>query len=135
VLILLLAVGKVRPPYADDVEHYLKHLSPRARVEHREVRDASAAIAAIPERSFVVELDPDGKQLDSLEFAQFVDDRQRDGRTVCFVVGGPDGIKLPRRDLGLSLGAMTLPHQMARVILLEQLLRAHAILAGEPYHR
>jgi 23S rRNA (pseudouridine1915-N3)-methyltransferase len=52
----------------------------------------------------------------------------------CFVVGGPFGIRLERHDHRLSFGPLTLPHQLARVVLLEQLFRAHKILAGEPYH-
>ncbi len=53
---------------------------------------------------------------------------------MCFVVGGPRGLDLDRCDTRLSLGPMTLPHQLARVVLLEQLYRAHKILAREPYH-
>ena len=56
------------------------------------------------------------------------------GLDLCFVIGGPEGIDLDECDLRLSLGPMTLPHQLARVVLLEQLYRAHKILAGEPYH-
>ena len=56
------------------------------------------------------------------------------GRDVCFVIGGPDGLALERCDERLSFGPLTLPHQLARVVLLEQLYRAHKILAGEPYH-
>jgi 23S rRNA (pseudouridine1915-N3)-methyltransferase len=55
-------------------------------------------------------------------------------RDLCFVVGGPFGIDLDAADHRLSLGAITLPHQLARVVLLEQIYRAHKIIAGEPYH-
>ena len=55
-------------------------------------------------------------------------------RDLCFVVGGAYGVDLPDADHRLSLGPMTLPHQLARVVLLEQLFRAHKIIAGEPYH-
>ena len=58
----------------------------------------------------------------------------RRASTSCFVLGGPFGTALERHDTKLSLGPMTLPHQLARVVLLEQLFRAHKILAGEPYH-
>ena len=56
------------------------------------------------------------------------------GLDLCFVVGGPYGLELPGATHKISLGPMTLPHQLARVVLLEQLYRAHKILAREPYH-
>jgi len=128
-------VGKARPPYADDVEHYSKHLSHRARVEQIEVRDSESALKRIPDRAVTVLLDPEGRQLDSPAFAAMIADLQRGGRPACFLIGGPDGIDLPGADHRISFGSMTLPHQLARVVLLEQLFRAHTILAGEPYHR
>ena len=67
-------------------------------------------------------------------FARFVEERRQGGRDVCFVVGGPFGTRLERHDHRLSFGPLTLPHMLARVVLLEQLYRAHKILAGEPYH-
>ena len=76
----------------------------------------------------------DGRELDSLEFSRWLEERRQEGRDLCFVVGGPKGIDLDSCDLRLSLGPMTLPHQLARVVLLEQLYRAHKILAREPYH-
>ena len=56
------------------------------------------------------------------------------GRDLCFVLGGPYGLDLEQADQRMSLGRMTLPHQLARVVLIEQLYRGHKILAGEPYH-
>jgi len=131
---VVLAAGKVRPPYADDVEHYLRLLSRHARVEHVEVREDEAVERRIPERAFVSLLDPGGRAYDSEAFAAWVEERRRAGRDVCFVVGGPFGTTLSRQDHKLSFGPLTLPHQLARVVLLEQLFRAHKILAGEPYH-
>ena len=129
----VLAVGRLRAPYADDVEHYLKLLGP-IKLEHVEVREDAQVLGRIPERSFVVLLDDRGKQFDSVQFSRWVEDRRHEGRDVVFVVGGAFGLDLPSVDLRLSLGKMTLPHQLARVILLEQLYRAHKILANEPYH-
>jgi 23S rRNA (pseudouridine1915-N3)-methyltransferase len=63
-----------------------------------------------------------------------VEERRQAGRDVCLVIGGPFGTQLERSDERISLGPMTLPHLLARVVLLEQLFRAHKILAGEPYH-
>ena len=69
-----------------------------------------------------------------MRFAGVLEDRRRSGMDWCFVIGGPFGLQLDNPDSRLSLGPMTLPHQLARVVLLEQLYRAHKILAGEPYH-
>ena len=132
--LIVLAVGRLRPPYADDVEHYLKLLSRHARVETIEVREEERVTGRIPQRAFISLLDRGGEQFDSLSFSRFVEARRQAGRDVCFVVGGPAGLDLERVDHRFSLGPLTLPHQLARVVLLEQLYRAHKILAGEPYH-
>jgi 23S rRNA (pseudouridine1915-N3)-methyltransferase len=75
----------------------------------------------------------DGATYDSERFAEWLEERRRSGADLTFVVGGPKGLDL-QADTRLSLGPMTLPHQLARVVLLEQLYRAHKILAREPYH-
>ncbi|HZU61253.1 MAG TPA: 23S rRNA (pseudouridine(1915)-N(3))-methyltransferase RlmH, partial [Solirubrobacteraceae bacterium] len=71
---------------------------------------------------------------DSIELSNFLEARRQSGLDLCFVLGGPHGLDLPDVQHRLSLGKLTLPHQLARVVLLEQLYRAHKILAGEPYH-
>jgi 23S rRNA (pseudouridine1915-N3)-methyltransferase len=134
VRILVLAVGRLRPPYVDDVEHYLKLLTRHARVELIEVREEQQLAGRIPDRAFVSLLAREGQQLDSLSFARFLEDRRQLGRDVCFVIGGALGLELDGVDHRFSLGPLTLPHQLARVVLLEQLYRGHKILAGEPYH-
>ena len=131
---LVLAVGRLRPPFSDDIEHYGRLLRRQARVEVVEVADDEALLRRIPERAYVVLLDAAGKQHSSEDFARFLEQRRQGGLDVCFVIGGPFGTALERHDHMLSLGPMTLPHQLARVVLLEQLFRAHKILAGEPYH-
>jgi len=128
------AVGKARPPYADDLQHYSKLLSRYARVDVIEVADDGALERRIPDRAYVCLLDSRGKAYTSEAFAGWLEERRQAGRDVCFVVGGAYGTQLDRCDHRLSLGPMTLPHQLARVVLLEQLFRAHKILAGEPYH-
>jgi 23S rRNA (pseudouridine1915-N3)-methyltransferase len=132
--ISLVAVGRLRPPFVDDMAHYQKLIAGLARVEVTEVREDEGVPARIPERAYLVLLASDGRELDSVAFSRWLEERRQDGREVCFVVGGPKGIDLEDCDLRLSLGPMTLPHQLARVVLLEQLYRAHKILAGEPYH-
>ncbi len=129
----VIAVGRLRPPYQDDVEHYRKLLGGRVRLELVEVREDEKVPPRIPERAYTVLLASDGRSFDSLQFSDWLEDRRQAGRDVCFVIGGPKGLEL-EADLRLSLGPMTLPHQLARVVLLEQLYRAHKILAREPYH-
>ena len=132
--IVVVAVGRVRPPFADDVAHYAQLLSGHARLELVEVREDERVERRIPGRSFVSLLHVDGQALDSVRFSRFLEDRRMSGRDLCFVVGGPFGLELDRADHRLSLGPLTLPHQLARVVLLEQLFRAHKILKNEPYH-
>jgi 23S rRNA (pseudouridine1915-N3)-methyltransferase len=131
--ISVIAVGRLRPPYQDDVEHYRKMLAGHAKVELIEVRGDEKVPPRIPERAFKVLLASDGVEYDSERFAEWLEERRREGQDLTFVIGGPKGLDL-HADMRLSLGPMTLPHQLARVVLLEQLYRAHKILAGEPYH-
>lgn len=132
--IVVIAVGRLRPPFADDVQHYQKLLSGHARLELIEVREDERVLRRLPDRAFVSLLDVAGEQFDSVGFSRFLEDRRRSGRDLCFVVGGPYGLELDHVDHRLSLGALTLPHQLARVVLLEQIYRGHKILAREPYH-
>jgi 23S rRNA (pseudouridine1915-N3)-methyltransferase len=131
---VVLAVGRVRPPFSDDVQHYRKMLAGYCRVEQIEVREDQDVGRRIPDRSYVVLLDRAGRELDSVGFAKWIDERRLAARDVCFVIGGPYGTSLEQVDERLSFGALTLPHQLARVVLLEQLYRGHKILAREPYH-
>jgi 23S rRNA (pseudouridine1915-N3)-methyltransferase len=130
----VLAVGRVKPPFSDDVQHYQRLIARHARLSMIEVREDEHVERRIPERAYVSLLDGGGSTYSSEAFARWLEDRRQAGRDVCFVVGGPYGTALERCDHKLSLGPMTLPHQLARVVLLEQLFRAHKILANEPYH-
>ncbi len=131
--IVVVAVGRLRPPFADDVHHYEKLLAGLARVELVQVRENDHVARRVPDRAFLSLLHEDGEQMDSVSFSRFLEQRRQSGRDLCFVVGGPFGLEM-EADQRLSLGAMTLPHQLARVVLLEQVYRAHKILAREPYH-
>jgi 23S rRNA (pseudouridine1915-N3)-methyltransferase len=130
----IVAVGKMRPPYVDDAEHYAKLLRGHARVEVVELKEDADVARRLPDRSHVVLLDVGGRTYDSPAFARWLEDRRQAGRDVCFVIGGAFGLELPGAHERLSFGPMTFPHQLARVLLFEQLFRAHKILAGEPYH-
>ena len=132
--IVVVAVGRLRPPYVDDVQHYQRLIARHARVELVEVREEEQVERRIPERAFTCLLDAGGESCDSVGFSRFLEQRRMSGLDLCFVIGGPYGLELPGASRSLSLGPMTLPHQLARVVLLEQLYRAFKILAGEPYH-
>ena len=131
---LIVAVGRLRPPYQDDVQHYRKMLARYANLEAIELRDEEKVTGRIPDDAYKVLLAADGEQMDSVQFSKFIDERRHSGRDLCFVIGGPRGLDLDSCDLKLSFGPMTLPHQLARVVLIEQIYRAHKIIAREPYH-
>ena len=116
------------------MEHYRKMLAGHARVELIEVREEERCRRASPSGRITVLLASDGREFDSVEFSEWLEQRRQDGRDLCFVIGGPHGPGDRAADTRLSLGPLTLPHQLARVVLLEQLYRAHKILAREPYH-
>ena len=87
---------------------------------------------------YLVALDERGKSLTTLQLAKWLGERQQDGRDLTFVIGGPDGLGagiLLKAGLRWSLSALTFPHAMVRVILAEQLYRAHSVLQNHPYHR
>jgi 23S rRNA (pseudouridine1915-N3)-methyltransferase len=130
----VLAVGRIKPPFSDDVAHYQRMLAGHAKVDVVELREDDQVERRIPPRSYRVLLDVAGRTYDSVAFARWLEARRQGGRDVCFVVGGPYGTELDRCDERLSFGPMTFPHQLARVMLVEQLYRAHKILAREPYH-
>ena len=133
--LIVLSVGRLRPPYADDVQHYQKLIARHAKLELIEVREDEHVDRRIPERAYVSLLHAEGRQYDSVAFSKFLEERRMSGRDLCFVIGGAYGLEtVDGEDHRISLGPMTLPHQLARVVLLEQLYRGHKILAGEPYH-
>ncbi len=131
-------IGKTKQrPIAELTADYLKRLSRYVSTESLELA-SEAALFKQAERTTVVVLDPRGKQLSSEELARFLDEHQNRGtQTLLFVVGPANGLSDQARHaaaLQLSLGNMTLPHELARIVLLEQLYRAFTILKGHPYH-
>lgn len=105
----------------------------------RIVRDESRKLlSAIPDNAFPVVLDVLGKSLDTPKLATLLDDWLHQGQDVALIIGGPDGVSdelLSKARLKVSLSALTFPHTLIRVMLVEQLYRAWSILANHPYHR
>jgi 23S rRNA (pseudouridine1915-N3)-methyltransferase len=149
--LLVLAVGRSRDPPIDALfAEYarrcpwpirLLELQPRGIVppERRKEAEAALLLGAVPAGAAVVALDERGRDLASDELALQLG-AWRDGgrRTVAFLIGGPDGLAestLRAAELRLAFGRMAWPHRLVRVMLAEQLYRAHSILAGHPYHR
>jgi len=157
--LLIAAVGKLKQgPERELCAHYLARaealgrslsLTPLETVElsesragsaeARKVAEADALLAKVPPGHALICLDPGGKRQSSEDFADALA-KIRDGGAggLAFVIGGADGLGQgvrERADLVLSLGPMTLPHGLARIVLAEQLYRAMTILAGHPYHR
>ena len=152
----LVVVGKLKERFwTDACAEYLKRLQPYAKTSVVEVADVDPARAggeaaaveregasilkAVPERAHVVLLAIDGKQRSSESLSSRIDDLGLSGKSeLVFVIGGSCGVSADvrrRADETLSFGPITLPHNLARVVLLEQLYRACKISRGEPYHK
>jgi 23S rRNA (pseudouridine1915-N3)-methyltransferase len=159
VKIVILAVGRLKAgPERDLVQRYVGRFEAGARAlglsgpvivempesqarspTERKVQEAQLLLAALPEQAQAIRLDERGETLGSAAFARDIGQWRDAGRkSLAFIIGGADGLgdavaeRVPRC---LSFGAMTLPHQLVRVLLLEQLYRAQTILSGHPYHR
>ncbi len=107
----------------------------RAQAMHSE---GQRILGLIRPQAFVAVLDERGVQSTTRELATWLAARMNDGRDLVLVIGGPDGLAtevVARADLKLSLSKLTLPHPLVRVVLAEQLYRAHTVLTGHPYHR
>jgi 23S rRNA (pseudouridine1915-N3)-methyltransferase len=134
---VLITVGKVKDPFVQADAHYRKMLGRHLPVEVIEVRDELNIAGRIPKRAHVVALDHGGRALSSREWAAWLSERRIDAVDLCFLIGGPRGLPAEALQLAherISLGSQTMAHQLARIVLLEQLFRAGKILAGEPYH-
>ena len=157
--ITVLCVGRIKEKYfTEAAAEYIKRLSRYAKVEITEAEDektpdgASAAeneaikakegtrlLAKLPENAYVIALAIDGKAPDSTELSRRIEALGTAGRShICFVIGGSLGLSeevLRTADLKLSFSDMTFPHQLMRVILLEQIYRAFKINRNETYHK
>lgn len=146
-----LSVGKDRSGlFSPGVDEYVKRLNHTAKValfelpesrasgERAQEEEGKALLARLSPRDVLVALDERGKHLPSVDFAKWLGRQQDSGKDVAFVIGGDEGLSDAVREkagLVLSLSAMTLPHRLARLILVEQVYRGFSILRGEPYHK
>jgi 23S rRNA (pseudouridine1915-N3)-methyltransferase len=139
--IRVLAVGRAKAPlWAAAEADYLARIGRHADVEVREVKDDAALLAALPPRAKLVALDARGELLSSEEIAKKIigaAEQHGGGAPLAFAIGGADGLSAAvraRAEKTLAFGRITLPHRLARLVLVEQIYRAYAILRGEPYH-
>ena len=149
----IVAVGRVRhlalreacDDYRRRANHYFnidiqEIATPRGARPDTETRrrEAVGLLKAIPGNAVAIALSREGEQEDSSGFAERMARWQREARDVTFVIGGASGLDesvFDRCDGRLSLSSWTLPHELARLVLLEQIYRAGSILRGEPYHK
>lgn len=157
--ITLIAVGKIKERYfRDAVQEYVKRLGRYCTLEICEVQDEKTPDGASPaltdailekegeriekkiaEDSYVITLEIGGKRMDSVAFGKTIETLGIQGKShLTFIIGGSLGLHeqvRKRADLSVSFSDMTFPHQLMRVILLEQIYRGYRIVKGEPYHK
>lgn len=154
----ILCVGRLSEPfYRDAVEEYALRLSRYCRLAFTEVNDlpapeglsermvahiqreeTQAMLNRMPKGAVVIALDRQGVSMTSEEFAAFIGIHQMSGKRIAFMIGGSLGLDrsaVRQADHVLSLGKMTYPHSLVRVMLVEQIYRAFRIIRGEPYHK
>lgn len=151
-MIKIITVGKLKEKYLiDAVEEYKKRLSKYTKIEIIEVKDESSyeedknkekeaenIIKYIGEKDFIITLEIDGKEISSVEFASKIENIFNINSNITFIIGGSYGLSNRIKELSnykLSFSKMTFPHQLFRVILLEQIYRTFKINNNESYHK
>src|SRR5262245_33556832 len=151
---LLLAAGTKLPAWVNSgFDDYAGRFGNDYRLELKEItlgqraagapqqaiaREGERMLSALPDGCYVVALQVAGRSMSSEQLAKFLEARAQEGRDVAFCIGGPDGLAPQideRADLRWSLSALTLPHALARVVVVEALYRAVSIIKRHPYHR
>jgi len=154
VRVRVIAVGTRMPPWVRSAcSDYLTRLKPHLPVALAEIEpgarraggaqraivtEARRLLGMLAPADHVIALDERGRELTTSELAGWLGERMRRGEDLAFLIGGPDGLApevLARSNFTLALSRLTLPHALARVLLSEQLYRAHSILTHHPYHR
>lgn len=144
-MIKIICVGKIKEAfYRDAIAEYIKRLSKYHKVEIVEVMDSNIKnekdliLKKIDKRDYIITMEIEGKQVSSVEFAGLIDKTLMNYGNITFIIGGSDGLDDEIKNLSnykLSFSKMTFPHQLFRVILLEQIYRAFKILHNESYHK
>ena len=148
--IKVLCVGKLKEKYwSDGVDEYMKRLKSYCRTTVEEIKESKTddveeegknLLSRIEDGEYVITLEIKGKRLSSEGLSEKIGELMAEGRAkgIVFVIGGSEGLSkvvMKRSDFALSFSDMTFPHQMMRVILLEQIYRSFRILRNEPYHK
>jgi len=151
-MIKIICVGKLKEKYLKDATlEYLKRLQKYTKVEIVELEDEGISdkivalrrekekiLKNITPKDFIITLEIDGKQFTSVDFSNKLDTLQISYPNICFIIGGSYGLDDEIKKLSmlkLSFSSMTFPHQLFRIMLLEQLYRAYKIKMGESYHK
>lgn len=150
-MIKIICVGKIKEKFFKDaILEYQKRLTKYTKVEVLELPDFSLSpnqnkekegeliLKNIKEKDYVITLEIEGKKLSSLDFSNFLNKTQIENSNMIFVIGGSDGLSdlvKQRSNYALSFSDLTFPHQLFRVILLEQIYRAFKIMNNESYHK
>ena len=144
-MIKIICVGKIKERfYRDAIVEYMKRLTKYHKIVIDEVSDSNInqekdlILKHINTKDYIITLEIDGNSMDSLEFASFIDKRLSINSNITFVIGGSNGLHDDIKKLSnykLSFSKMTFPHQLFRIILLEQIYRSFRILSNESYHK
>lgn len=144
-MIKVICVGKIKESfYREAILEYLKRIQKYHKLEIIEVMDSTVKqereliLKKIDKRDYIITLEIEGKQIDSLEFSELIDKTFLNYSNITFIIGGSEGLDDEIKNLSnykLSFSKLTFPHQLFRVILLEQIYRSFKILHHESYHK
>jgi 23S rRNA (pseudouridine1915-N3)-methyltransferase len=144
-LIKIIAVGKIKEKYfRDAIGEYTKRLSKYTKLDIIEIQDSNInsekdlILKNIKDKDYVITLEIEGTTYSSLNFSKKIDNQLIQNSNICFIIGGSDGLHEEVKKIAkekISFSNMTFPHQLFRIILLEQVYRAYKIINNESYHK